>query len=245
MDQRIYIYLFWRLNRSMKISNGGRFFCCWYISLYFERKDKWQHKGSRFKRDVRPFNCWIRLSPFTDSSVEDNRGLHSHEIPLGELQIFPVFNYPVPLPNVVHCTSITLSNKAKSWCLYNSQLFSFTQHLMRPAASLRDLMLTICYKRSTAISVQSISSCLLSLSQPRARWFSGNPEPLRWTLTQALDSHTQDHTERIILALLRNQIIGRPAILNPVKHDWSFWFKPTNTQYRMNMWRPELLNFVK
>ena len=121
------LYLFLRLNRSMKISNGGRFFCFWSISLYFERKDKWWHKGSRSKRDVRPFDCWIRLSPFTDSSGEDNRGLHSHEIPLGELQIFSVFDYPVPLPNVVHCISITLSNKVKSWCLCNSQLFTQLQ----------------------------------------------------------------------------------------------------------------------
>ena len=51
------LYLFLRLNRSMKISNGGRFFCFWSISLYFERKDKWWHKGSRSKRDVRPFDC--------------------------------------------------------------------------------------------------------------------------------------------------------------------------------------------
>ena len=121
------LYLFLRLNRSMKISNGGRFFCSWSISLYFERKDKWWHKGSRSKRDVRPFDCWIRWSPFTDSSGEDNRGLHSHEIPLGELQVFSVFDYPVPLPNVVHCISITLSNKVKSWCLSNSQLFTQLQ----------------------------------------------------------------------------------------------------------------------
>ena len=39
-------------------------------------------------------------------------------------------------------------------------------------------------------------------------------------------THTRSHREDIlyILKLLRNHILG-PAILNPVKHDWSLWFK--------------------